>query len=239
MSDLQHARAILQAAKKVLVITGAGISAESGIPTFRGECGYWRGLRAEELASPEGFKKNPKLVWDWYCERRELVAQAKPNAAHLALADWSKRREGVSLLTQNVDDLHERAGQPDTVLLHGSIWKNRCRACGFEHRVQELAYAELPHCPCCDAIIGPGVVWFGESLKFESFHSLNLGCIEADAILVIGTSGLVSPTADFIHRAREKYKTPLINVNPTESNVPATIELRLKAAECIPELVVK
>ncbi|MCC7357539.1 NAD-dependent deacylase [Candidatus Uhrbacteria bacterium] len=236
MSDLQKSRSILQAAKKVMVITGAGISTESGIPTFRGEGGYWRGHRAEDLASPEGFKKNPRLVWDWYGERRTLVSKAQPNVAHLALASWSKRRGGISLLTQNVDELHERAGQTDTVLLHGSLWKNRCRKCKFEHRACELAYPTLPRCKVCNEITGPGVIWFGEALDFSSFHALNLCSIEADVILTIGTSGLVSPTADFIKRAQTKYNTTLINVNPTESNIQATIELRYKATEIIPEL---
>lgn len=236
MSDLQNVRSILQAARKVLVITGAGISAESGIPTFRGEGGYWHGHRAEDLATPEGFKKNPRLVWDWYCERRALILQAQPNAAHVALAEWSKSRQGVSLLTQNVDDLHERAGQPDTVLLHGSIWKNRCRDCGFEHLAKELEYKELPHCPNCKEMIGPGVIWFGETLGAQRVNDMMRSAVSSDIVLIIGTSGVVQPVASVARLARLAKKIVII-VDPKKTQTPSDIHCVGNAGDVLPQIL--
>lgn len=238
MSDIKSVRQVLQAADNVLVVTGAGVSAESGIPTFRGDGGYWRGHKAEELASPRGFQENPRLVWDWYLERRRLVAEAKPNEAHVALAEWSKRRSGTNLVTQNVDGLHARAGHEEVVEIHGSLWKNHCRSCGYRHTAEERHYPVLPSCPVCQNLLGPGVVWFGEKIGFDAIHRTNLAFCEARAILVVGTSGLVSPIADFLHRERRRFpQTPVIEVNPGESAVPSTLRLTGTAAELLPQIL--
>lgn len=236
MSDIERARKILQQAEKVLVITGAGISAESGIPTFRGENGYWRSHKAEDLASPQGFQANPRLVWDWYLERRNLVARVSPNAAHRALADWSKRRSGVTLVTQNVDGLHQRAGQDGVIEIHGSLWKNRCRVCGFECLAEDLYYEELPRCLKCSKIIGPGVVWFGENIGSDRVNSLMRSAVSSDVVLVTGTSGVVQPVASAARLARLAKKTVII-VDPNSTQTTSDIHCVGTAGDILPQIL--
>lgn len=216
--------------RSVVVMSGAGISADSGIPTFRGAGGLWRNFRAEDLATPEAFRRDPMLVWEWYEWRRGLIREAKPNAAHEALA----RLEGAVIVTQNVDGLHARAGASDVVELHGNIFRVRCVREGTE-QMHESAFESLPpHC-ACGALLRPGVVWFGESLPEEAV-SRAVGAIQsADLLLVIGTSGVVYPAAGFValHRGLS------IEINPETSGVSSacTFAIPARAAEATPAIV--
>lgn len=234
--DIEDAKSSLHRASNVLVMTGAGISAESGVPTFRGEGGYWRNHHYSDLANPEAFAKDPGLVWEWYCERRQKVASCTPNAAHRALAEWSKTRGGVTLVTQNVDGLHERAEHPDVVRLHGSLWKNRCTACGVERDETAQSYTTLPRSECCDALERPAIVWFDENISREAVQRSLQAVRSAQVVLVIGTSGVVWPAVGFIRDARERGAM-VIDVNPDGSTVASHIAIAQRAGDVIPLLL--
>jgi NAD-dependent deacetylase len=203
----------LLAAPAVLVLTGAGISAESGVPTFRGAGGLWRSFRAEDLATPAAFARDPRLVWEWYAWRRGLVATCRPNPGHRSLARWLLGREGVTLVTQNVDALHERAARhvakslgvpPELaypVRLHGSIAHVRCTTCDYRAEdtrpLDTTSVDTLPRCPGCGALVRPDVVWFGEQLPAEPLARATEAAARAGACLVVGTAGVVQPAAGF------------------------------------------
>src|SRR5262249_5761509 len=162
----------LRGANRVTVVTGAGVSAASGIPTFRGAGGLWRNFRAEELATPEAFARDPKTVWEWYAWRRDLVAKARPNRAHEVLAAWSRRVPRVTLITQNVDGLHERAGTENGGRFHGSLWDlacvSRCAGAPAAWRHDDPFEELPPRCPICGGLARPGVIWFGEAIPPEA-----------------------------------------------------------------------
>lgn len=233
---LKRAKDALEGAQNVLVITGAGISAESGVPTFRGEGGYWRNRHYSDLANPDAFAADPMLVWEWYCERRQKVAACAPNDAHRTLAEWSNARNGVTLVTQNVDGLHERAGHLDVVRLHGSLWKNRCTSCGIEREEEALSYTALPSSLCCEAPERPAIVWFDESISRETIKRSLQAVWSAQVVLVIGTSGVVMPAVGFVRSARERGAT-IIDVNPEGSSIDAHIAIAQKAGDVIPQLL--
>jgi NAD-dependent deacetylase len=202
----------------VLVLTGAGVSAESGVPTFRGPGGWWRQRHFSELATPVAFAREPRTVWDWYLERRAAVRQCQPNAAHAALAAWSHRvREGRPpagrLVTQNVDGLHERAGHLDVVRYHGSLWRTLCSGCGAGRDDESLSYPELPRCGACGAPERPGVVWFGEPIPETAAGEAQDAALRADCVLVVGTTGAVQPAAGLVSAARSRGAA-VIEVNP-------------------------
>jgi NAD-dependent deacetylase len=212
MSSIDEAVEAIREAqpRRVAVLTGAGVSAESGIPTFRGAGGLWRDFRAEDLATPEAFRRDPALVWEWYEWRRELIRKVRPNAAHEALA----RIEDAAIVTQNVDGLHARAGSRDVVELHGNIFRIRCTR---ERIVREHfeAFTDLPPLCSCGGMLRPDVVWFGEMLPDDAVARA-VGAIQsADLLLVIGTSGVVYPAAGFVslHRGLS------IEINPEVSGV--------------------
>jgi len=233
---VSQARSVLTLAKRVVILTGAGISAESGVPTFRGADGYWRNKSFEELANPQAFAADPRLVWEWYLMRRQTVAKCRPNAAHQALAAWAKAKpitRSVHLFTQNVDGLHEAAGHPDVERLHGSLWRNRCTACGLEREERSLEYPELPLSPCCGALERPAIVWFGESLPRRSILKAFTASLACEAVLVVGTSGVVSPACQVIDTAH-RHGAIVIDVNTDEYAVLADIELLGPAASLIP-----
>jgi NAD-dependent deacetylase len=232
MTSIETAIRMIRDAKPriVAVLTGAGVSADSGIPTFRGAGGLWRSFRAEELATPEAFRRDPAMVWEWYEWRRGLIGNAKPNAAHEAIA----RIPDAAVVTQNVDGLHSRAGSTDVVEIHGNIFRVRCTREGTRS-VREEPFGEVPpHCEC-GALLRPDVVWFGETLPEEAIARA-VGAIQrADILLVIGTSGVVYPAAGFVslHRGLS------IEINPESSGVSSacTLAIAARAAEATPAII--
>lgn len=199
----------------IAVLTGAGISAESGVPTFRGPGGLWRTFRAEELATPQAFRRDPVLVWEWYDWRRSVIAGCRPNAAHEVLAEMERRVADLTLITQNVDGLHHRAGSRTVVELHGNIWRMRCtRECRPAWDDQAVPLPELPpRCPDCGALARPDVVWFGESLPGEALEAAVQAAQRCRVMLVIGTSALVQPAAGLPLLAL-RHGARLIEINP-------------------------
>jgi NAD-dependent deacetylase len=220
----------LRSARAVTVLTGAGVSSASGIPTFRGEDGLWRKYRAEDLATPEAFAMDPKLVWEWYDWRRTLIAGCSPNAAHQVLAKWSTR-PGFTLVTQNVDGLHERAGTANVIRFHGSIWELRCAAeCGaapWEDRSAPLSSLP-PACPSCGGIARPGVVWFGENIDPDVLERASAAAARADVFLSVGTSSQVFPAAGLLHHAK-RHGAFTVEINPGATDISRVVDLPIAA----------
>lgn len=249
---LARARALLAGAERIVVLTGAGVSAESGVPTFRGAGGLWKSFRAEELATPEAFARDPRLVWEWYAWRRELVARCEPNAAHRALARLALGREGVTLVTQNVDGLHARAareesgasGDPAPAMpleLHGNLFATRCVACGAdagEPTIDATSRDTLPRCARCGGLLRPGVVWFGELLDPRVLGAAEAAAGAADVALVVGTSALVYPAAGLSSHTLA-CGGAVVEVNPDATPLTgrATLALRGAAGAVVPALV--
>ena len=194
-------------ARSVTVLTGAGISADSGVPTFRGTDGLWKNYRAEELASPDAFARDPKLVWEWYNWRRELVATKHPNAAHEALVKLEQRIERFWLITQNVDGLHPLAGSQQLSEIHGNIWKVRCTQCGRVSPNRDLPLVYPPICAHCPGLLRPHIVWFGESLAPEDLTRSYQALQDCEILLIIGTSGVVYPAASFRPNCQRRGST--------------------------------
>jgi NAD-dependent deacetylase len=235
--ELAEARARLLSARRVVALTGAGISAESGVPTFRGAQGLWREFRPEDLATPEAFARDPRLVWEWYAWRRDRIAAVRPNAGHHALARLEQRVPEFLLATQNVDGLHALAGSRKLVELHGSIWRLRCIGCGQE-REDRAAVTELPPRCGCGALLRPGVVWFGEALPIDALDVAFSAAREADVVRVVGTSSLVYPAAA-VPQAAVSAGAFVVEVNPerTPLSEAAAVSLRGRAADLLPRLV--
>ena len=263
-------------ARRLVVLTGAGVSAESGVPTFRGAGGLWREHRPEELATPAAFARDPRLVWEWYAWRRDLVARCAPNAAHLALARLALARDAkrgagsVRIVTQNVDGLHADAARaaaaalllaearealPDVLRaasgpsaaalpleLHGNLFRSRCTACRarYESDVTSrlLAGGLPPHCPQCDSLLRPDVVWFGEALDEAVLASATQAATAADVCLVVGTSGVVHPAAGLAALTADGGGA-VIEINPERTPLTglAAVSLRLPAAVAVPAIV--
>jgi NAD-dependent SIR2 family protein deacetylase len=269
---------------RVLVITGAGVSVGSGIPTFRGKDGYWRNLDPAKLATPEAFVRDPELVWEWYHERRQRIRNAQPNAAHLAIVKLAQHADEFLLITQNVDDLHARAGIPKekVVQIHGDIFVTRCSRCNFHEdrgglprgivcaapwfiprgepeppasRSQQAIEVnrsyfmaadqeenKIPRCPECDALMRPGVVWFGEQLPLSELKRVEnyLDRGPCDFVIVAGTTATFGYIVDWALRASpESIRGELIEVNPEETPLSqfATTIVRETAARALPKLV--
>jgi NAD-dependent deacetylase len=239
---VESARRKLAEARRLLVLTGAGVSAESGVPTFRGAEGLWRSFRPEQLATPEAFERDPGLVWEWYAWRRERIAPLSPNAAHRAIAALEPRVHELLLATQNVDGLHAQAGSRRMVELHGNIWRQRCVGCGRASGGGDAASAaptpELPPRCACGALERPDVVWFGEALPVEALERAFSAARRAEAVLVVGTSSLVHPAAALPQAARV-HGAFVVEVNPEATPLTplADVSLRGKAAELLPLLL--
>jgi len=227
-------------AGSVVVLTGAGVSAESGVPTFRGEDGLWRNFRAEELATPGAFARDPKLVWEWYQWRRELVAACKPNPAHEFIARLERASRGDFLLvTQNVDGLHRLAGSSKLLEVHGNIWDVRCTACGASREDRTLPFPELPpKCDECGGLLRPGVVWFGEALPEEAIGRAFAAAETCDLMLVVGTSAVVYPVA-YLPQLAKRAGAYVVEVNPDETPLTpfADESRRGKAGEVLKNLL--
>ncbi|EFO81724.1 Silent information regulator protein Sir2 [Oscillochloris trichoides DG-6] len=231
---------ILQRAQSVTVLTGAGVSAESGIPTFRdAQTGMWANFNPEELASPDGFRRNPKLVWEWYAWRRELVQQAQPNPGHLALVELERRMPTFTLITQNVDGLHQRAGSQKVIELHGNIGRVTCSAEGTQiDSWDTTAESVPPRCPHCGAYLRPDVVWFGEMLPRQALQAAWDAAEMCDLFLSVGTSGVVEPAASLPRVARQAGATvAVINLDVQEQNQPPIFSIHARSGEWLPALV--
>ncbi|HUI41064.1 MAG TPA: NAD-dependent deacylase [Terriglobia bacterium] len=231
-------RAAIQRSRAILALTGAGISAESGIPTFRGPGGLWRSYSPEQLATPDAFARDPLLVWTWYDWRRGIIRGAEPNPGHRALAELEKLKgAGFTLVTQNVDGLHERAGSRRVVKLHGDIWKVRCTGCGASSVNDEVPLPELPPRCSCGALLRPGVVWFGESLPEDEWERAVEASRGAEVFLVAGTSAAVYPAAGLAALARARgAKIAVVNPEDTPLDGLADWVLRGLAGEVLPRL---
>jgi len=245
---------------RILVLTGAGVSAESGIPTFRGKDGYWRNLDPAKLATPKAFAKDPGLVWEWYRDRRQRIRNAQPNPAHKAIAKLAQHAHEFLLVTQNVDDLHARAGLPKEkmVQIHGDIFVTRCSRCDFSRNEPEQEYehpplfnygvagereeeeVNLPRCPRCEGLMRPGVVWFGEQLPWDELRRVEnyLEDGPCDLVIVAGTTATFGYIVDWALRAIAN-DGELIEVNPEETPLSrfATQRVREPAAIALPRIV--
>ena len=225
--------------RSVCVLTGAGVSAESGVPTFRGEEGLWKKFRPEELANFDAFMRNPDLVWEWYSYRRKLVRDVRPNPAHHALVELERHMNEFMLVTQNVDNLHKRAGSKNVVELHGNIERSYCVDCGKDAPDVDLLSSQgVPRCTSCGGLIRPGVVWFGEMLPTEAFARAERASRTCDLFFSVGTSSVVYPAASLPMVALEHGAFVVeINRERTDLSSRAHEVLVGKAGEILPALV--
>lgn len=227
----------LKTAKSVAFFSGAGISAESGVPTFRGENGIWKKFRPEELANFNAFIKNPKLVWEWYNYRKSIVHQSKPNAGHFAIVEMEKYFEKIVVITQNVDNLHRRAGSKTVYELHGNIERNFCIKCK-KHYDSELDFEDgIPKCKC-GGLIRPDIVWFGEMLPAEQFRLSEKAARDSDIFFIVGTSAVVYPAASLVHSAKSNGAF-LVEINIEETEISSAVDVSLlgESGKILPQIV--
>ena len=233
---ISRAADLIDRASNITVLTGAGISEESGIPTYRGEGGLWRDFRAEDLATPEAFQNDPKLVWEWYEWRREIVKEAKPNYAHYALAELEDHKPNFNLITQNIDGLHKLAGSRNIIELHGNIWQTRCTRCAIIEQNLDVPLKELPpRCNNCGAIVRPNIVWFGEVIPMPLIDKALIAIEQCELMLIVGTSGVVEPAASMGLVAKQTGKTVIeVNVVPTINTNFYDLNILGKSGEILP-----
>lgn len=228
----------LSTATRVMAFTGAGVSAESGVATFRGAGGLWEGQPVEEVATPEAFRRDPLRVWRFYEARRQQAAAVRPNPAHLTLARWQDRFSDYCLATQNVDGLHQAAGSRNVLELHGGLWRVRCTGCGRRREERTVPLPELPpSCPACGGMERPDIVWFGEMLPSEVLAAAAEAAGKAEVFVVVGTSAVVYPAAGLVEIAAGAGAT-VVEVNPEASALAhlAHIVLRGPAGELLPRV---
>ena len=238
-TGIKELREKLRSAKRIAVLTGAGISAESGVPTFRGEGGLWKQFRAVDLATPEAFARDPELVWEFYNWRRELVAPLGPNPGHTALAEMERTLSAhFTLITQNIDGLHQKAGSKNIIELHGNLWRLRCTRCRKVHEDATTPLPPLPACNSCGSLLRPHVVWFGESLEPQVLHSAYEAIENCDLMMVIGTSGTVQPAASMgVEAKRNGAAVAEINLEATPYSDVYSISILGKSGEILPQLL--
>jgi NAD-dependent deacetylase len=230
--------AALREASHVCVLTGSGISAESGVPTFReAQTGLWEQYDPHQLATPEAFQRDPALVWRWYRWRRELVAGVEPNAGHLALVTLAGLVPELTIITQNVDGLHQRAGSDGVIEFHGNLFEDRCFVEGCVVADGDMS-AEVPVCPACGGMLRPGVVWFGEAIPESAMHAAAAAVSACDMFFSIGTSALVWPAAGLAEAARQQGASVVeINLDATPLSSRTDYCLQGKSGSILPELV--
>ena len=233
---LQHGSA---QAVKLVALTGAGVSQESGLRTFRdAQTGLWAHYKPQDLASPEAFARDPKLVWDWYAWRREAIKGARPNAGHYALAEIEKKNPQFILITQNVDGLHRMAGTHNLLELHGNIQRVRCSECGMFAETWDEDSETVPRCDHCDGLLRPDVVWFGESLPRDQLEGAVEAARACDVYFSIGTSGVVQPAASLAHAAKNNGAVVVeVNMEPTPLTPQADFSFHGRSGEILPALV--
>jgi len=234
--ELEMVKALLDERKRVVVLTGAGVSAESGVPTFRGKDGLWKSFHTQDLARPDAFEARPELVWEFYNWRRQLVAECEPNPAHHALVEMERQIPNFLLITQNVDGLHAKAGSKKLMEMHGSLWQVRCTKCTHAREEREPLPA-MPECPVCGHLLRPGVVWFGEPLVAGVLKVAIDQIGRADVFVSIGTSNQVQPAASFYQLAKDHGAVTVeINLEPTPNTGLMDFAVHGKAGEILPEL---
>lgn len=234
-----RAAGFLENARSLFVMTGAGVSAESGVPTFRGADGLWNNYSAQDLATPDAFSNNPALVWEWYRWRQDLIMKAQPNAAHYALVELEDRFDDFLLLTQNVDNLHRRAGSRKVLEIHGNIFRTKCSRCGMKAAfdTSQSPSNELPTCGC-GGLLRPDVVWFGEVIPSDIWNEALEFLMTASVALFCGTSGVVWPAAAIPGFAREQgLKTVEVNPEPTPISAIVDVSVRAKAGDALPQIL--
>jgi NAD-dependent deacetylase len=230
---------VLARAERIVAFTGAGISAESGVPTFRGVDGIWKKMRPEELASMDGFLANPSLVWEWYQHRRAIIHTLHPNAGHRALAEMEHVFPQVAVVTQNIDNLHRRAGSNNVIELHGNIERNYCVKCGTPYQESGDAIPnQIPACAQCGGLVRPDVVWFGEMLPADAWESAVRACESSDLLISVGTSGVVYPAAS-LPLAGKRAGSFVVEVNPEPTPLTSIVDEYLAgpAGSVLPFLV--
>ncbi|MFO1463139.1 MAG: NAD-dependent deacylase [bacterium] len=234
---LEAARRALARARRVSVLTGAGVSAESGIPTFRDRGGIWEKFDPQQVATPDAFARDPAFVWEWYALRMRAVQEARPNPAHYAIAELERLKPEFWLVTQNIDNLHRLAGSRRMTELHGNLWRTRCLACGKVEELTEVPQALPPRCAGCGGLRRPDVVWFGEMLDPRHIAEAERAC-DADLFLIVGTSGEVWPAAGFAHQAKAAG-AQLVEINPQPGSLSQLADFPLvgKAGEVLPRLL--
>ena len=224
-------------AERIVFFTGAGISAESGIPVFRGKDGIWNKLKPEELANFNAFLRNPELVWEWYQHRKKVVSESEPNASHRAIVEMENYFPDVKVITQNIDNLHKRAGSKTVYELHGNIERNYCIKCKKVYYDNIPLKDKIPVCEC-GGLIRPNVVWFGEYLPQDQFDASYLAAENADIFFIVGTSAIVFPAASLIYKAKDSGAA-LVEVNIERTEVSGIVDFSLfgKAGEVLPEVL--
>jgi len=229
----------LQRAESVTVFTGAGISAESGVPTFRGTDGIWKKFRPEELANFDAFIRNPELVWEWYKHRKQIVASIQPNAGHTALAEMERRFPQFAIITQNIDNLHRRAGSKNIYELHGNVERNYCIGCGKNFTDAEImSMDKVPRCTSCGDLVRPDVVWFGEQLPVEQWEKSVSAAERAEVFFSIGTSAVVYPAASLPLTAKKAGAYIIeINIERTELSPWADEVLLGRSGDILPNIL--
>ena len=238
MDSIESCRKLLHSSTRICVLTGAGFSAESGIPTFRGAGGLWRNFKAGDLATAEAFHNDPVLVWEWYQWRRGIIAAATPNPGHFALVDLEARASVFNLVTQNVDGLHQRAGSRNPCEIHGSIWTIRCTACGAREENHEVPLPALPPLCECGGLMRPGVVWFGEGLDQTIWRNAIAAASTADLFIVAGTSAVVYPAASLVPMASNAgARVVEINLEATPLSEDVDFSLRGASGEILTALL--
>lgn len=239
MTDVEKAADLLRTARRVCVLTGAGVSAESGVPTFRASDGLWEGHRIEDVAHPDGWAANPQLVWDFYHARRAKAASVSPNPGHFALAKLEERLgDGFTLATQNVDGLHQRAGSRNVLELHGALRRTRCTGCGAVADAGLDPLPAMPRCGGCGAVVRPDIVWFGEMLDHRVIRAAGDAAARCDVFLVVGTSAVVYPAAGLVSLAAGNGAAVIeFNLARTEASHLADVGVYGPSGQTLPAVI--